>query len=486
MLGIAWGFVISMKFIKFILLYLFFASHLYAAVPKVTEVQYICPWGGGSAPVSGWGDPSSLCASDFVSVCGRKQGGWPDGVFTGVFTPPMSCVIRSPNGSGLGSFSVTTRNVCPSNSSEVSGSCVCNAGYIEDGNQCIPEPEKDPCELLESACSGSQNHSVNFQLGGKKTGVSFVCMNPLVIGDDGSFPGCTRGCLGIVGGFTSAFQSDGGDWVTQGTAKFTGSTCDPSVINDLNSDSDPEYEPEDNPTLTEKPDETCPNGFKGTVNGVSVCLPPKASEGLLEKEEKDNGDGTKTEKQTKVKCENGLCEITTTTITKDTSSNTVVGNSSATTTVEQGRFCAQNPTAAACKNGEEGGGSFSGSCQAGFTCDGDAVMCAIAKEQHTRACQLFKEDTPEGLLYAAEKGKEGIQRGEGSDMGTIDLGGGGGSLIKTDSLIGEGSCVQDLQFSFMGEPVTIPLSSLCPYLAMLGNILVAVGMVMAIRIVGVR
>lgn len=350
-----------------------------------------------------------------------------------------------------------------------------------------PDPP-DPCEMLESACAGSQNFSVNFQLGGKKTGVSFVCMNPVVIGDDGSFPGCTRGCLGIVGGFTSAFQSDGGDWVTQGTAKFTGSTCDPSVINDLNSDSDPEYEPEDNPTLTEKPDETCPNGFKGTVNGVSVCLPPKASEGLLEKEEKDNGDGTKTEKQTKVKCENGVCEITTTTITKDTASNTVVSNSSATTTVEQGRFCAQNPTAAACKNesGEEGGGSFSGSCQAGFTCDGDAVMCAIAKEQHTRACQLFKEDTAEGQLYAAEKGKEGAQRGEGIDMGTIDLGGGSGSLIKTDSLIGEGSCVQDLQIQFMGEPVTIPLSSLCPYLAMLGNILVAVGMVMAIRIVGVR
>lgn len=342
--------------------------------------------------------------------------------------------------------------------------------------------------MLESACAGSQNHRVNFQLGGKKTGVSFVCMNPTAIGSDGSFPGCTRGCLGIVGGFTSAFQSDGGDWVTQGTAKYTGSTCDPSVINDLNSDSDPEYEPEDNPSLTEKPDETCPNGFKGTVNGVSLCLPPKASEGLLEKEEKDNGDGTKTEKQTKVKCENGVCEITTTTITKDTSSNTVVSNSSATTTVEQGRFCAQNPTAAACKNenGEEGKGSFSGSCQAGFTCDGDAVMCAIAKEQHTRACQLFKEDTAEGQLYAAEKGKEGAQRGEGIDLGTIDLGGGSGSLIKTDSLIGEGSCVQDLQFQFMGEPVTIPLSSLCPYLAMLGNILVAVGMVMAIRIVGVR
>lgn len=466
----------SLRFFFFIFLSFCFSS-AYALVPKHLEWKV----SNSNGDAAGWHSSAESACSAAVDVYKASV----PGAYM-IFIPPSTCGVKS--GFNEYGWVLISRLSCPVNSSEYSGQCQCDSGFIEENNQCIPEPEKDPCELLEPACSGSQNHSVNFQLGGKKTGVSFVCMNPTAIGSDGSFPGCTRGCLGIVGGFTSAFQSDGGEWVTQGTAKFTGSTCDPSVINDLNSDSDPEYEPEDNPALTEKPDETCPNGFKGTVNGVSVCLPPKASEGLLEKEEKDNGDGTKTEKQTKVKCENGLCEITTTTITKDTASNTVVGNSSATTTVEQGRFCAQNPTAAACKNesGEEGGGSFSGSCQAGFTCDGDAVMCAIAKEQHTRACQLFKEDTPEGQLYAAEKGKEGIQRGEGSDMGTIDLGGGSGSLIKTDSLIGEGSCVQDLQIQFMGEPVTIPLSSLCPYLAMLGNILVAVGMVMAIRIVGVR
>lgn len=466
----------SLRFFFFIFLSFCFSS-AYALVPKHLEWKV----SNSNGDAAGWHSSAESACSAAVDVYKASV----PGAYM-IFIPPSTCGVKS--GFYEYGWVLISRLSCPVNSSEYSGQCQCDSGFIEENNQCIPEPEKDPCEMLEPACAGSQNFSVNFQLGGKKAGVSFVCMNPLVIGDDGSFPGCTRGCLGIVGGFTSAFQSDGGEWVTQGTAKFTGSTCDPSVINDLNSDSDPEYEPEDNPTLTDKPDETCPNGFKGTVNGVSVCLPPKASEGLLEKEEKDNGDGTKTEKQTKVKCENGVCEIITTTITKDTASNTVVGNSSATTTVEQGRFCAQNPTAAACKNesGEEGGGSFSGSCQAGFTCDGDAVMCAIAKEQHTRACQLFKEDTAEGQLYAAEKGKEGAQRGEGIDLGTIDLGGGSGSLIKTDSLIGEGSCVQDLQIQFMGEPVTIPLSSLCPYLAMLGNILVAVGMVMAIRIVGVR
>ena len=324
--------------------------------------------------------------------------------------------------------------------------------------------------MLESACAGSQNHRVNFQLGGKKTGVSFVCMNPLVIGDDGSFPGCTRGCLGIVGGFTSAFQSDDGQWVTQGTAKFTGSTCDPSVINDLNSQADPEYEPEDEPNLTEKPD--CPNGFKGTVNGVSVCVPPKASEGLLEKEDKDNGDGTKTEKETKVKCENGVCEITTTTITKDTTSNTVVSSSSATTTVEKGKFCADNPTASACKddsNSEEGKkGSFSGSCQVGFECDGDAAMCAIAIEQHKRACETL-EPAKEGIWKDIEAGTDsGSAEAMKREAQTINI----STSLNTSGYGLPRSCPADpvIELPFVSKTFSIPFSKACPILKTMSDV----------------
>lgn len=295
-------------------------------------------------------------------------------------------------------------------------------------------------------------------------------MNPVVIGDDGSFPGCTRGCLGIVGGFTSAFQSDGGEWVTQGTAKFTGSTCDPSVINDLNSQADPEYEPEDEPNLTEKPD--CPNGFKGTVNGVSVCVPPKASEGLLEKEEKDNGDGTKTEKETKVKCENGVCEITTTTITKDTTSNTVVSSSSATTTVEKGKFCADNPTASACKddsNSEEGKkGSFSGSCQAGFECDGDAAMCAIAIEQHKRACETL-EPAKEGIWKDIEAGTDsGSAEAMKREAQTINI----STSLNTSGYGLPRSCPADpvIELPFVSKTFSIPFSKACPILKTMSDV----------------
>lgn len=45
------------------------------------------------------------------------------------------------------------------------------------------------------------------------------------------------------------------------------------------------------------------------------------------------------------------------------------------------------------------------------------------------------------------------------------------------------SCFGDLNITVWDQAVTLPLSSLCQYLAMLGNILVAVSMLMAARIV---
>lgn len=260
-------------------------------------------------------------------------------------------------------------------------------------------------------CSGSQGMSTSFSLPGNKTGVSFTCMSPAAIGTNDPLPGCNKGCMAQVGGFTTSFQSEQGSWVTQGTAKYVGSTCDPSVINDLNADSDPGYEPDEDPKTSEQPDPTCPGGFKGTVNGVSVCVPPKSSSGVTEMEEKDNGDGTKTNSKTEVKCENGKCEITKTSTTTNTSTGGTVSNSSVTTTVDKSTYCAQNKAASACKDEkgeEEGKGSFSGSCDAGFQCKGDAVMCAMAKEQHKRACDTLEPVKDNNSLWKKiEAGTDG-------------------------------------------------------------------------------
>lgn len=301
--------------------------------------------------------------------------------------------------------------MCPENSTLSASACVCNSGFKENDSStaCVVDVPSDPCELLADMCSGSQGKTSAFSLSGKKTGVSFTCMSPLSFGGD-PLPGCTKGCMAQVGGFTTAFQSDDGNWVTQGTAKYSGSTCDPSVINDLNSEADPEYEPEENPETTNPPDPSCPNGFKGTVNGVSVCVPPKGSSGITELEEKDNGDGTKTNTKTEVKCENGKCEVTKTSTTTNTQTNSTVSSSSVTTTVDKADYCSKNISAGVCKNEqgeEEGKGSFGGSCQAGFTCKGDAAMCAMAKEQHKRNCETLEEDKdPASFINQVKNGTD--------------------------------------------------------------------------------
>lgn len=422
--------------------------------------------------------PTGQGACDYVKELQGASGIGHSYVYTG------SVCVRTTSGGATTNYNILVRNAasCPANSSISGSQCICASGYVESGNSCIPEPDRDPCELLSGACEAYGGKRQSWVKPGRSAG-AWTCRRATAIGGFDMFPGCQMGCLGENVGMDTSMQDDSGNWFASGQAKMTGGTCDPAVIENLNKSEDPDYDQNLEPEPSNEPDPTCPNGFKGSVNGVSVCLPPKASSGITEMEEKDNGDGTKTNTKTQVKCENGKCEVTKTSTTTNTQTNTTVSSSSTTTTVDKAAYCANNSTAGVCKNEqgeEEGNGKFGGSCDAGFTCEGDAVQCAIAKEQHRRMCQLFDDKAPQLQLYDREKGKEGVQRGEEGEV--IDLPG----RISTDSLIGAGSCMADIQVQFMDRPLTVKLSSLCPYLEMLGNILVAVGMVMAIRIVGVR
>ena len=133
-----------------------------------------------------------------------------------------------------------------------------------------------------------------------------------------------------------------------------------------------------------------------------------------------------------------------------------------------------------CGPGEGGKGDFSGSCASGFTCEGDVIQCAIGKEQHLRNCKLFDDKSDESNLYEKEKGKEGDQTKDLEGNETIDLKG----RISRSDVLGGGSGVQNLSLTVWGRSVTLPLSDLNGPLAALGNVLVAVSFLMAIRIVG--
>lgn len=125
-------------------------------------------------------------------------------------------------------------------------------------------------------------------------------------------------------------------------------------------------------------------------------------------------------------------------------------------------------------------GSFGGDCMAGFACSGDAIQCAIAREVHRRNCKLFDDKSPESELYNQNKGKNGDQTGDLPGNQTFNFMG----YIKQINLLGGGAGFNDLTVDVYGKSITIPFTRINPFLVIFGNILVAVSLLAAVRIVG--
>lgn len=130
-------------------------------------------------------------------------------------------------------------------------------------------------------------------------------------------------------------------------------------------------------------------------------------------------------------------------------------------------------------DGDGGGSGFGGNCMAGFACEGDAIFCAMSREQYARNCALFDTPSDESKLYQENKGKEGNQTNDLPGNETIDLSG----RIDTTNALGAGACFPDLNVTVYGQSITLPISVVCPWLGTLGQILVAVSLLLAARIV---
>ena len=253
-----------------------------------------------------------------------------------------------------------------------------------------------------------------------------------------------------------------------------------------------------------KPDEEkCPSGYTGTVNGVEVCVnkvPDSGFEPGSDETTVDDGENTTTTRtNTETNCQNGRCTTTTTvttTVTNNATGATTTTSTSTSTTQSQESFCKANPKAKLCGgsglpnvdgggsggggNGEEDPSSFTGACAGGFQCKGDAIQCAIAREQHIRACRLFDKESPESKLYEDSKGKEGDQTKDLPGNETIAI---GDRINSSDALGAGGAGLSDLSLSVWNQQVTLPLSMLNKYLAAMGNVLLAVSFLLAFRIV---
>lgn len=399
---------------------------------------------------------------------------------------------------------------------DASGQCVCKAGTKEPPGgvgMCVPDgtegTDDRKCEVASALFNTVGTDRLGRISGKHPLGQEVeVCADSGQIGGSGQPLGCRHKFVADV-----AFEGANG-WVSEGQSfgmttgaggPGSGLACALGIEKDPNKPEDAEKVPE-----AKKPDEKCRNGYSGMVNGVSVCIDRASGQQTgVDWNRITDGAGQQTDLKTEVSCNGDKCVVTQT--------KTPVGggtSSTSTTNVDRTQFCRSNPKHPVCGNVPTGGntggsgatggggggsgsggggngngdgdgdgekGSFGGSCGAGFTCEGDAIQCAIAREQHVRACKLFDDKSPESELYAAEVAK-GTQRNVTGDLPgneTVDV----ASKLNTGNLLGTAQCPGDLNVTVWRTEVALPFSRLCQPLDYMGWILVAVAGIAGFRIV---
>ena len=249
----------------------------------------------------------------------------------------------------------------------------------------------------------------------------------------------------------------------------------------------------------------CPSGSTaGQINGVDVCVPqdtggttttqqqqytpPAGGGGSLS----DPAPGsTVTTTQTSTTSGGGGALPTSTTTTTTTNYDPVTGEPTSVTTQqvetigdepsELENFCVENPDTAIC----QGPGSFSGTC-GGFTCEGDAVDCAIALEIHNRNCEIFTEPFPgadqTGLLDASltealDPGTD-LQAVLGEDQVDIT-----DWFLVSDFLGATQTCPPDLVINVLGSDVNVPFDTMCALATLVAPLIILASMLLGARLI---
>lgn len=364
---------------------------------------------------------------------------------------------------------------CPEGSTVKAGDpnvCVCNAGWVKNGDICV----QDNCFTRGAKSAAEYRATVG---------------STWLDGPEGQT--CHGGCVLSWANRTMGYD---GQWYGRDPYP-SGKTC--------NQNGGDQVLPEAVDPYLEAPiDRRCPAGqCPSEVDGAHVCMPCAESRDTTSTTNQDGAQGTKS-----TVCKNGLCTTT--------ESTGGISGGEKTTVESLPDYCSRYPLSGHCSgvtnNGSgaskvdtgltsgPGGGTggdgtcqtppcgddepstFGGACAAGFSCSGDAVQCAIAKDQHMRHCQLM--ETPNALSEVGD----GAMTGDARPPGHPGAAGGPGTSLAFSSVIDQtnllsGGCPADVSFSVLGQSMSLPFSSLCPELAMLGQVLVGISMLAAVGIV---
>jgi len=343
---------------------------------------------------------------------------------------------------------------CPEGQHEEGGACVpnsCKANETRVNGVCVPEPA---CPAGETRVNGVCQKS-NCKTGA--TGGYYDMTSTASVGTC-SHDGAGQYCSMIIEHSSTAHFPEGARYY--GIGRLTGTSCAPAP------------DGPGSPTPTDPPKPLDPNAPKPT-QPATPGAPAGGSPGQTRPGSSPGTDGNCPPDSYK---SNGSCyPKNPPPEAPDSDGKCPVG------TIKVGSVCAVLQPAPDKEPGEEEKkpSVFGGACNA-VACEGDAIQCAIARDQYRRSCELMEKESAESQLYTSNKSKEGNQTGNLPGNETINLAG----RIDTSDALGAGSAgVSDLSVTVLGQSITLPFSMLNPYLAALGNVLLAVSFLIALRIV---
>jgi hypothetical protein len=167
--------------------------------------------------------------------------------------------------------------------------------------------------------------------------------------------------------------------------------------------------------------------------------------------------------------------VSQTTTTKDSSGATTGTTTTNYTTVND--FCVTNKDLAICKTSSAGTGE---GCTTPPSCTGDAIQCAILHQSWLTKCNMEDAEAESVANQALENTNQGILSIMPElDGGTFNL----PTQLDQSAFIGTSACPPDqsITIPIVGQ-LTIPWSSLCPHLNMMGNGLVLASLLLGLRI----
>ncbi|MGE3348522.1 MAG: hypothetical protein AB7I35_14015 [Ramlibacter sp.] len=346
------------------------------------------------------------------------------------------------------------------------------------GGECTQWHHKNASDECVSDCTYDQGKSVRDEVFRVSSITGMVGTEQVICNEvSGTFGALNCSIYGHISACYGYSASENYCHLSRGIA--TGAECVPQVV--TVSGSNPTVTFTAKPLKDPPPKGMCP----GNVNGVEVVVPcgtvtevttntglTNVTSSVTVTTSTNTTSTTQTGTTTQVTCAGGQCTVVT---TVTTSANGSATSTVSTGTQAQGSLCKADPSLTVCKQS-----SFGGSCKTGYTCDGDAALCAVATAVNKSNCALEVTD-PSQEKQAYEAAKEaGTTTGIQSSTVTFSS----ESFDQTDALSTSAGCVVDFPVTIMGTTVSIPVSRVCPYLVMLGNLLLAISFLSAAAIIG--